>query len=489
MQVFAVLLGAVLLLASPAPAREPDWSALAKADVEAAYRLTRDNHPGVYDPANPGFSSLLEKVRREALKTAEAARTPAGFEAALSRFGAVLDDGHAGAYAALPEKYWSKIRWPGFMTAWRGDGLYVFKSLRDDIPEGSRIKACDGMDIRRLVEQKIFGFETGRKVPGRWWSSARLVLVDDGNPFAPPPQTCVFLIRGHKRALRLEWSPVPEDYAEWRRLSISGDTLQIGISERATGLFWIALPDFSPDSKGIEAYKQLLAEVDAKHAVIANSRAVVLDLRHNEGGSSTWSKSLAERLWGAGAVARAQNSYFAKTRIMWRPTPGNLKEVKNFVPILNELGDPDAIQFIKRFLPIMEAATARGDRFIEEPDLPIAAPAVSEDNGPKVSAPVYVIVPGQCASACLDAVDLFRLFPGVKLVGAPSSSDSSYMEVRTQLLPSGMAHVILPMKLYVNRPRGNGSWYKPDIPISDLDWSTDTFLKTVEQDLGRRSAR
>ena len=100
--------------------------------------------------------------------------------------------------------------------------------------------------------------------------------------------------------------------------------------------------------------------------------------------------------------------------------------------------------------------------------------------------PFYVVVPGNCASACLDALDVFTRFPNTTLVGAPSSADSTYMEVRTVDLPSGLATVMVPNKVYVNRPRANGQVYHPKLPVLDVVWSMPTLLKVVEQDLARR---
>ena len=97
-------------------------------------------------------------------------------------------------------------------------------------------------------------------------------------------------------------------------------------------------------------------------------------------------------------------------------------------------------------------------------------------------------MPGNCASACLDAIDYFKLFSNTKLIGAPSSADSTYMEVRIETLPGGLARVIVPTKLYVNRPRANGMFYRPDIPVTALGWRTATFLDVVEQDLARAPA-
>jgi hypothetical protein len=61
------------------------------------------------------------------------------------------------------------------------------------------------------------------------------------------------------------------------------------------------------------------------------------------------------------------------------------------------------------------------------------------------------------------------------------------MEVRTETLPGGLARVVVPTKLYVNRPRGNGEFYRPDIPVTALQWTTATFLDVVERDLARQA--
>jgi hypothetical protein len=96
-----------------------------------------------------------------------------------------------------------------------------------------------------------------------------------------------------------------------------------------------------------------------------------------------------------------------------------------------------------------------------------------------------VVVPGHCASACLDAVDILTRFPNTTLVGAPSSADSTYMDVRRHPLASGLAAMIVPNKMVVNRERGNGQYYEPRLLVRDLVWSVETLLRTIEADLAR----
>jgi hypothetical protein len=475
----------------PALAEEKpiDWRSLAIGDVEAAYRITREQHPGMYDKSNPSFPALLEKARAEALLLASKTATPAGFEASLARFKAVLDDGHAGTYADLPEPQQPKIKWPGFVAAWRGEAMYVYKSSINDVPVGAQILSCDTVAVPTLVRRNVFGFRDGVKVPGEFWSTARRLFVDDGNPFVTLPKICQFRINGKAVARPLNWTAIPDYYQNWRDGSANGERLPISMAERAPGLFWLAMPDFQPDEAGTAAYKKMYADVIAARPKLMAARAIVLDLRFNQGGSSNWSKMLAENLWGKARVERALKTYFAKTQTWWRPTAGNLSAIKEFLPLLEQQADAEAVTLIKQFIPVFEAAIARGDKFLVEPDLPETATGRNESEPPALNTPVYVIVPGQCASACLDAVDYFKRFPQTRLIGAPSSADSTYMEVRTEALPSKMAGVIIPMKMYVNRPRGKGVFYTPDILMTDFDWSTDNFLTRIRADLKKTPAR
>jgi Peptidase family S41 len=461
----------------------PDWGALATTDVQAAYIATRDNHPGMFDPKNPNFPKLLEIARAEGLALARKATSSAGFEASLTRFKAVLNDGHAGAYASLPDALSPQIKWPGFVAAWRGNAMYVFKSASGGPSKGAEILSCDRLPVKTLVERNYFRFSNGRDVPGEWWSGARRLFVDDGNPFVTLPKTCMFRNNGKNQSRKLSWSAVSDYYQAWKNGSANGDLLPIGMTERAPGIFWYVLPDFQPDDAGTAAYKKMYADTAANRDQLLRARAIVLDLRFNQGGSSNWSKMLAKQLWGEARVDRALKDYFAKTQTWWRPTAGNLAAVEDFIPLLEQQGDPESAAMVKMFLPIFKAAVMRGDKYLVEPDIPEGSVAAKANEPLELKTPVYVIVPGQCASACLDAIDYFKRFPNTKLIGAPTSADSTYMEVRNPKLPSGMAYAIIPMKMYVDRPRGKGVFYQPDIEMRDFDWSTANFLKRIEADL------
>ncbi len=481
-----------VFVSTPVMAQEKaqDWQGLAIADVEAAYKETKENHPGMLDKTNPMFPTLLEKARTEALKLAKRTKDVGGFEASIGRFRAVIDDGHAGAYTEVPEKLSASPRWPGFVSAWRGDAMYVYKSNVAEIADGAKITSCDNVPIKKLIERNVFQYRTGRNTPGNWWSEARRAFVDVGNPFITLPKSCTFDAGGKVSTQTLKWSVLPENYQILKNGSANGEAVPIGMTERVPGFFWIGMQDYQPDDDGVTAYKKMFAEIKASREKLLKARAIVLDLRFNNGGSSKWSYSLAELLWGTARVDRLTEYHHRHVQIHWRPTAGNEKKLMEYRVQFEKQGLPDMVQYFDKMIGGFSLAKTAGKDFWIEPNdhnpqMPKPADNLASDP-PALTTPVYVIVPGQCASACLDALDYFKLFPNTKLIGAPSSSDSTYMEVRSGPLPSEMGGVIIPMKIWVGRPRGNGVYYNPDIMMTDLDWSTANFQRKIEADMVKR---
>jgi hypothetical protein len=77
-----------------------------------------------------------------------------------------------------------------------------------------------------------------------------------------------------------------------------------------------------------------------------------------------------------------------------------------------------------------------------------------------VRGPVYVLTDPVCASACLDAVDLWTALGAIQ-IGRETSADTVYMDVRPAALPSGLASLVIPMKVWRGRLRGNNEPHRP----------------------------
>ncbi len=493
---FALLAGVVLVpqaVAEDLNGSAPrDWRGLAIMDIEAAYDAFKREHPGYHDPLNPDFRAHLEEGRLRALSLAGQMENGEEYAAVLDAFSSAFRDGHAIVYpsGAYFREVPAGLRWPGFIANWRGSEMVVTRSALDDMDlVGAKVLSCDGFTVPDLLLRNVFSLRHRPNEPGQWWHrSHRLFLASSHDGLhligSSPPEKCQFhMPNGRQIHIELAWVEVPEEVRKsWYFKSTVGETTAIGLSEARPGIFLIGLPDFSPGPLGQEAYQILLADLAERGDDLSAARAIVIDMRGNNGGSSHWSRRVAEAIWGEGFVTAVMNEYHANVRILWRASPAVRAEIQAYSDT------PDIPESFKRTLSdILDAFDANSDAqpLVLQPDL------IGHDDKPdipppmRLDVPVYVITDGGCASACNDALDVFTRFPNTRLIGAPSSADSTYLEVRTQPTPSGMGNIVLPMKIWVGRPPrpGPADTYIPDTEVTGLSWTTETFLDLIEADI------
>jgi hypothetical protein len=462
------------------PITANQWHAATREDIEAAFAIFSRRHPGMFDPNNPGFPERLRHARAAALAFANRAVDAEGHMRALAIFSADLADGHARVQATYSGH--GALLWPGFTTVWRGEALRILDPAEDGPPRGSVLLDCDGRPARDAIRDAAFSFYGRPDEAGQWWTNAPNFFRPVASPYETPPRSCRFRRPdGHVATCQLNWREVPEAIERaWFAAASHRDP--IAFTEPRPDLYRISLPSFSPDEEGLAAYRRLFADLDAGAERLAAARAIVLDLRNNGGGSSAWGQEVAEHLWGKAAVTAAMAAYFRNTRVWWLADPVNVAHLRESAARLRAEGNGEAADAVDAVIHGLDAALRRGDRFyVEEFGAELGARATPAL--PRRLPPVYVITDGGCASACLDAVDLFTRFPGVKLVGAPTSADSTYLDVMFEPLPSGRGAVALPLKIWVDRPRAAGEIYRPDIPVNDLEWNTDVLLDHIERDL------
>jgi hypothetical protein len=486
MMVFTIV--AALMVASTQagdPKAQVDWQAAARQDVAAAYDSYLENHPGAHDPANPGFRQQLEKARAAGEEIAAGATSEVDYSRALGAFSGVISDGHAKAISnQLIAASKQPRQWPGFIAVWRGRMLVHQVSDGSPVPIGAQILACDGLPVVDFVRKQVEFRGLRSNEAGQWWSrSSQAFFGTEG--LASGPSRCTFrLADGTVRDAELHYSAVPENFGAMLASATDGDRTPIGLSEPRPGMFLIGMQDFNPNEAGVKAYHQLFDTLRQRRGELLNARAVIIDLRHNEGGSSAWSSDGARALWGKSAVDPLADRKFKDVRIWWRASKDNLAYMTKLEAQVRDNGFPEIAEGVRKIAKGMSQANAHGDPFFvegAEPPKRLPTPVPSDFH-----TPVYVITSGRCASACLDALDTFTLFDNVKLIGAPTSADSTYMEVRTAPLPSGQGILVIPNKVWVGRPRASGEVYGPHIVVNDLDWSTASFLDRIERDLVKR---
>lgn len=464
-------------------ARDPDASqsdlrAETREDILDAYRILAAHHPGMYNPFDPDFAEKLERARDEALLAASQVEDSVDRLFAIEVINRALSDGHARVHIGFNG---GPADWPGFHAEWRGDGLYVTSVSEKGPTRGSKLHSCDGTPADDLIREEVFKLSGRENEAGQWWQRGVGFFRRGDLSRSPAPQMCRFQRPdGTIAMIEMEWKPYPREEAT-RRLA-EKERRPVGMSIAAEGIRWITLSSFSPGPDGIAAYEQIFSEIRAQSEAMEDARAIVLDLRGNQGGSSTWSRKIAEELWGEEAVGWAMADYFRDTEVWYLADEGNLAYFGSLGPKLRERGLPEIAEWADELHGSLGAANAEGETFYKQPygrELLAEAQPVA----PRSLPPVYVIIDGGCVSACLDAVDTFTRFEGVKLVGAPTSADTEYLEIRREPLPSGRGSVVLPTKIWVNRPRRSGEVYRPDLLVTDLDWTTETMVEHILRDL------
>jgi len=458
-----LLLGAAL--AAPNAQGAPiDWSDTLLKDLDAADAAMRGSHPGAVDLRNPGFGAQLDDALALARSRAERVASYPGYWWAMKGYAASFNDGHV-SLNALADAPDLPTQWPGFLTGFDGDAQVVMTvdGGPGHPPLGAQLLSCDGIDAQTLAVRRVGDFS------GRWnLQASRIqgggeVLLEQGNPYVPALRTCVFQVGGRETSYALRWHPLQaaqrkERLADTRRSFRPPN----GWHAMPDGSYWITTSSFNadPSEQNFKELTALLEQLEPQAEGLQQAPTVVLDVRGNTGGASQWSIELARLIWGRAAVDALPD----RSWVEWRTSEGNIARLRGFLQKLEQA--PDASPELRRMLESVTAGMAqargRGEALWREPSEASADPAsAASQAGPVRKGRVLVVADASCGSACLDALDLWKRLGAVQ-VGVETSADSLYMDVRPERLPSGLARISVPMKVFRGRVRGSNEPHVPD---------------------------
>jgi hypothetical protein len=451
------------LTASPAPAAR-NWGATLADDVRAMDAAIGDSHPGPVDDQNPAFRRQAQEGRARALERARTADSQGGWWWALREYEATFADGHL-ALSTAPDTPALPSQWPGFLTRFQGREQIVATHLDEAglPPTGARLVSCDGRPAWRLAEENVGRFR------GRWALASQRsrhgprLFIDASNPWIRRPATCIFEVAGQKSTYRLAWRTMSQEEIG-SRLAEAQQSFRAPIERRAFGAdgLWISAGAFDgdPGSGTARALRELVDGLNSD-ANLRHAPVIVLDLRGNGGGSSAWGREMATAIWGESWVtAHEQN----RTYVEWRASAENLAALSDFETALkaDPASDPAVVSWVGQITRGLSGAIAAGNPLWRQTADEAAAPPPSAAPAVVSQFPgrVYLLTDAACASACLDTVDLWKSLGAVQ-VGGETSADTLYMELRVQPLPSGLAVLSLPMKVYRGRARGINEPHRP----------------------------
>lgn len=463
MIIAGLLIGAVL--AAPTAQGAPiDWSDTLLKDLDAADAAMRGSHPGAVDLRNPGFVPQLEAASALARARAGNVESFAGYWWAMKGYAASFNDGHVSlnALAGAPDL---PTQWPGFLTGFDGDAQVVMTvdGGPGHPPLGARLLSCDGIDAQTLAARRVGDFS------GRWnLQASRIqgggeVLLEQGNPFVPTLRNCVFRVNDREQAHALRWTPLDpaalkERLADTRRSFRPAN----GWHTMPGGGYWITTSSFNadPTAANFKELTRMLQQLTPVADALRQAPLIVLDVRGNSGGASHWSIELARLIWGREAVDAVRDDSWVE----WRASEPNIAQLRGFLEKLKQAPDasPALLHMLESVTEGMAQAREQGQPLWREPaNDPAAAVLQVEQAGPGHTGRVVVVADASCGSACLDALDLWKRL-GAMQVGVETSADSLYMDVRPERLPSGLARISVPMKVFRGRVRGSNEPHVPD---------------------------
>lgn len=250
----------------------------------------------------------------------------------------------------------------------------------------------------------------------------------------------MFLKQGKRYAVLLSWRKTRLAHID-NLAESSHSPLRVSQTPPITslgGYYWITLRTLGPEAQ------QIVQAVRNNQDALKASRLVIIDLRGNGGGDSTYAKRIAELLVGRDRVSAIEGTPSPCAGEYWRATQGNLHELQDDVLKARRDDNEQAEAF---FAPVVrDMAIAVAGRQAFSPELPPCAPVT-----PSAETSAYrqhviqlatqtrllLVTDHYCFSSCLIAVDLFRRLGALQL-GETTDMSSRYIEVREILLPSGL---------------------------------------------------
>jgi hypothetical protein len=436
------------------------WRSLTRVDVEAGYRLLKDNHPGATPEAgDPAFVAAVEAGHKRALERADAVTSFEGYVATLGEFARSVNDGHVWSNARfLPRT----VRWSGIVATKRGPDWFVAaqdpKVTGADLL-GAKIVSCDGETADALARD-VLHFQTVVSVDAMQVVNGGWLLIDQGNPFLQRPKACDFDQDGKRITLTLTWKGIDRaDLVEHHWYRPYG---RAGFGVRKSGQgYWIAMEHLTPEAQPV------VDQAKAQSAELRAAPYVVVDVRGNSGGDDHYARELAEVIYGApfvDAKLGPDSAAGGGCDSVFRASAGNIRTISADAERFRKAGDAHGADEYDKAVAAMKAAQAAGHALTGPAVCKAKAQSASSHATSLMPGKVYLLTDAVCFSSCIDAAEFFTKL-GATQIGQTTGADTHYSEVGEITLPSGLATFSTLRALMPDAPIVMGP-YAPRIPYA-----------------------
>lgn len=431
---------------------------MAVRDLSAVHQLIVSSHPGAIDQENKSFTDWVERGYREAKQLALRVSSERDAQAVLGFYISGFKDGHVGVYQSSK----GKSSWAGFTLDMRGEDFVVSRVAKEWPvplpPIDSRIISCDGKTVREILGDEISPYVDRRlNLKSTWNHLAKHLTVDDADyPVLARKRASnclVVLPSGVQQNFALLWQ---EDRGQLIDFLTQPQPPQ-ALQNLGGGRYWVHASNFAPsavENASLEKMLDALKNID-------DAKLVVLDTRGNRGGNSLVGARILSALLGGPFVESLDRS--SRSYAMWRVSPLALATLNSALASMeSDYGKTsDAYKFVSGLRESMSAALVERKDWLRQPDTSSLDQDRSKDSNPKTFKGQLVLVTDSfCASACLDFADAVLAVPRATHFGLSTSGDTLYIDIGSQVLPSG-AQFWLPLKVWRGRVRGNNQSYDP----------------------------
>lgn len=438
------------------------WRELARLDLDAAYELLKDSHPAMApELGDTAFIARVETAYAAAKGRIEKIDSFYGLRSTLGAFGNSVGDKHVGAGFGLMRQY---SIWPGFLVRAQGSDFVVTRAEGDKSTspaEGAKLVSCDGVVAQDFARARIGEFHANWDIEAQRATEAWRLFVNDRNPFVEPPKSCRFDFNGASSDVTIAWNGTSYDLiAPVIARTNNNKGAGFGVRRLSNGAYWISMEGLEQQAEAV------LADAKRQAKAIAAAPYVVVDVRGNGGGSSSYGDRLADILLKSGPVSiPAEGQQVGEA---WRVSPGNAAGMEAFAAdVKQNRGDnKEMVQWAEETAAMLRKGVQNGDRFV--PALPRDLQPPKAFTDPSGGAPgtsnVYLLTDYACFSSCLLLTDTFKRRGAVQ-VGLPTDAATRYMEVRSETLPSRLASFSTLQKVALGAP----AWFGPYQPSVRFD--------------------
>jgi hypothetical protein len=458
-----------------------EWQALARADLDAAHAAVISAHPGYIDEQNPKFRDWTERGYREALALVPRVQSYNGLLAAARYYVTGFRDGHF-AYSDDVRKDSYQVMSNGWMLDKAGDAYVVVghnPEWQGPLPPlDARLLDCDHRTPQAIIDEDVAPY-----FERRGQAAFQGVLAGQiGYPALAGMgyKTCEFEQADGKRvSYDVSYRSVSSASIFKTRTRPAPRIERRNAYSFEDGVLWIRAQNFQPNPRQVKELDAMLREIEALKGV----RTIVFDARGNGGGSSGVGNQIIIAATGGMDFDQNDLERLPRFHAQWRVSDIALKGLDSYVDIMRQrYGDDNPItrDTVQRRESMRQARQAGQDWIDQDSGPRLSRADIAQRHGHlrRFDGKVAVIADNTCASACLDFVDVVRLIPGSIQFGQTTGSDTLYLEAGNRVtLPSGN-HLIMPMKVWRNRVRGDGEPMAPDIPLQ-VDMRDDAAVRAA----------